>query len=131
MKRKLFRRALIVVLCLLLITPTSPAKAESFGAIKDEVIIAIVVAGAAIGVGLYFAFHHGASLKGCAASGPGGLALTNQGDQLVYQLSGDTADIKPGDLVRVKGKKRHAKVSTPTFLVEKLSKDYGPCPIHP
>jgi hypothetical protein len=43
-------------------------------------------------------------------------------------LMGDTADIKAGDRIRVKGKKK--KKDSPAggkFLVEKLAKNYGPC----
>jgi hypothetical protein len=43
---------------------------------------------------------------------------------------GITSDVKPGDRVRVQGKKKAIGKSSsgnPTFLVEKLAKDYGAC----
>jgi len=94
--------------------------------------VAIVAIGAGIGFGIYFAFHHGHSLTGCAVTGANGLQLQNKGDQVTYSLVGAVATIKPGDRVRVSGKKVKKSVgSTPQFLVDNLSKDYGACPATP
>jgi len=47
-------------------------------------------------------------------------------------LSGQVADIKPSDRVRVSGKKEKKKAGAPQqFLVEKLSKDFGACTAQP
>ena len=92
-------------------------------------IIALVGVGALIGVGVYFAVHHGHSLKGCASPGPGGMQLLNEGDQQTYALAGDVDGIKAGNRVRVSGNKKKATGNSRQFVATKLSKDYGPCKI--
>ncbi len=95
---------------------------------QDELIIAaIVVIGAAIGIGIYVAIHHGSTITGCAASGPNGLTLENEGDQQIYALMGDVAAVKPGDRMRVSGKKKKASGATHPFLVDKVKTDFGAC----
>jgi hypothetical protein len=43
-------------------------------------------------------------------------------------LIGDIANIKTGDRIRISGKKNKKDASGKRdFLVEKLTKDYGPC----
>ena len=92
--------------------------------------VAAVIAGVGVGIGLgvYFAVRQNHSLTGCAVAGANGLELQNRGDQQTYALIGQVADIKPGDRVRVSGKKEKKKASAPQqFLVEKLNKDFGAC----
>lgn len=73
--------------------------------------------------------HHGHhSLRGCAVSGPNGLQLRNRGDQQTYALTGEVASIKPGEQVRVSGRKqKKSGAAPPQFLVDNLTKDYGSC----
>lgn len=133
MKRTLFRRAIIGTICLGLALDAAPSRADTFENIKNEVILGSIGVGAAIGVGVFFAFHHGASIRGCAANGPDGLEIRTQNGADVYQLSGATAEVRAGDLVRVKGKKKRAKDGdVPMFVVSGLAKDYGACTaVHP
>jgi hypothetical protein len=129
MTGKLCQRALVCAVCLGLLGESAPARADSLKTDADEIGIAIVAVAAALGVGIFFAIHHGASIKGCAESGPDGLAIRNQGDQALYQLTGDSSGVKAGELVRVKGKKKSAKSGAArTFVVSKLAKDFGACP---
>ncbi len=91
--------------------------------------VGIAAIGAGIGIGTYYAVKHNRTLTGCAVSGSSGLELTTESDPHTYSLLGDTAAIKPGDRVRLFGKKkkRHGADIQP-FLVEKVSRDFGPCP---
>ncbi|HWE87118.1 MAG TPA: hypothetical protein VG267_19385 [Terracidiphilus sp.] len=91
------------------------------------VAIGIAAVGAAIGVGVYFAIRHNASITGCAASGLNGLQLVNEGDSQTYSLMGIVASIKPGDRVRVSGKKKKVAGVAHPFLVEKVKRDFGAC----
>jgi hypothetical protein len=119
---------------MLLVTASRPASANSIPTKSDVVWIGIAIGaiGAGIGIGIYYAVHHGHSLKGCAVSGPGGLQLQSQGDQQAYALVGEVAAIKPGERVRVSGKKAKATTGAgPQFIVEKIDKDYGACKISP
>jgi hypothetical protein len=124
-----------VIVCALALTATAPANAQIGGVTSGDAIgigIAVGAIGVGIGIGVYYAFHHGHSLTGCAVSGTNGLELQNKGDQQTYALVGEVAAIKPGDRVRVSGKKKKKPAgSTPHFLVERLSKDFGPCPGKP
>ena len=123
------------VVCALLVTAaTEPAVANSIPTKSDVVWIGIAVGaiGAGIGIGIYYAVHHNHSLTGCAASSANGLELQNKGDQQTYALVGAVNGIKPGERIRVSGKRvRKSAGSTPQFLVEQLSKDFGPCPANP
>ena len=134
MKRTLFRRALISAICLGLALDTAPSRADTLKTDADLIILGGVAVVAAIGVGVFFAFHHGASIKGCAVNGPDGLEIRTQNGANVYQLSGATAEVRAGDLVRLKGKKRRAQNGdVPMFVVSGVAKDYGGCaaPAHP
>jgi hypothetical protein len=88
----------------------------------------IAGAGAAIGIGVFYAVHHGHSLTGCAATGSNGLELVSEGDQKTWALVGEVNDIKPGKRIRVAGKKElKDSANSRQFLVEKVSKDFGLC----
>jgi hypothetical protein len=128
------RLLIILFICAFCLTTTKTASAGIAGASNGKtagVIIALVGVGALIGVGVYFALHHGHSLKGCASSGPGGMQLLNDSDQQTYALAGDVDGIKPGNRVRVAGSKKKLAGDNRQFVTSKLSKDYGPCTIKP
>ena len=122
----------ILLLCVLCLATTRTASAD-IGNVGDAkatgVIFAIVGVGALIGVAIYYAVHHGHSLRGCASSRPDGIELLNDSDQKTYLLGGDVNGIKPGDRVRVSGDKQKNGGSGRQFFVKKLSKTYGPCKI--
>jgi hypothetical protein len=125
----------VVTICAVLATATAPTTAQSStpigGVTKSDVVwigVAIGVIGAGIGIGVVYAVHHGHSLNGCTVSGTGGLELQSQGDQHTYALVGKVTGIKPGERVRVSGKKTKMSAGAPQqFIVEKLAKDYGSC----
>jgi hypothetical protein len=71
--------------------------------------------------------HH--TLKGCVLSTPSGLELRTADNQ-TYALSGTTADLTPGNTIRVHGdRQKHDKSAAgdQVFLVQKMQKNYGPC----
>jgi hypothetical protein len=121
-----------LLLCVLCLTTTRTASAD-VGNVGDAkatgVIFAIVGVGALIGVGIYYAVHHGHSLRGCASSRPDGIELLNDSDQKTYLLGGNVNGIKPGDRVRVSGDKQKNGGSGRQFFVKKLSKNYGSCSV--
>lgn len=124
----------LVVCALLLPAPANasrvrPAQSNQIVS-KGQVagIVALIVAvGAAIGIGIYVAVRHGSTITGCAASGPDGLSLENEGDHQTYSLMGDLAAVKPGDHLRVSGKKKKTRGTTHPFLVDKVKRDFGAC----
>ncbi|MGB6134708.1 MAG: hypothetical protein WCC14_15235 [Acidobacteriaceae bacterium] len=126
-------------LCALLVAATVPATGQSGtpigGVTKSDavwIVVGIAAVGAGVGIGVFYALHHGHSLNGCAMSGTNGLELQNRGDRQTYALIGEVAGIKPGDRVRVAGKKEKKSVADgQSFVVEKLIRDYGPCKAQP
>lgn len=128
--------AVWALLLITALTARSQVVAESpcIGVCKNEVvgILAGIAGGsAAIGIGVYIAFHHGRSIAGCTVAGANGLQLQSKGNQQTYALIGAVAAVKPGDRIRVSGKKEKQKTGDPQqFLVERLTRDYGPCAAH-
>jgi hypothetical protein len=75
--------------------------------------------------------HNRHNIQGCVVAGGTGVGIM-QDDSKVFTLVGAPADLKVGDMVRLHGAKVKAKKGSkdgPTFVVEKLKKDYGPCKI--
>jgi hypothetical protein len=102
-----------------------PSRTEVYGAAIG--IAAVLVVGTVVLVEVHKSHH---TIKGCVTNGPDGLEVTNQGDERVYALTGTTASVKVGDIVRVHGsKEKFKKGSTVSreFAVEKINRDYGPC----
>jgi hypothetical protein len=125
----------MVAACALLVTATDTAKAQ-IGVTKsqaDWIVVGIAAIGAGAGLGIYFAVRqHGHSLTGCAGSGPDGPELVSESDQQTYALAGEVGGIKPGERIRISGKKEKQSAGAhPQFLVEKLNKDFGACKAPP
>ena len=88
-------------------------------------------AGAGIGLGIYFSVRHGHMLKGCADSGADGLVLVSEANRQTWSLIGDVSGIRPGERVSVSGSKQKKTAGdSRRFVVERISHDYGPCPVH-
>ena len=99
---------------------------------QEVAVVAIVggVVGTAIAVPVVISHNHH-NLKGCVISGGNGVQVV-QDDTKTFTLVGAPADIKVGDMVRLHGVKVKAKKGSndgPTFVVEKFTKDYGPCKV--
>lgn len=139
MKSGRIRILATVVACAMAVAATAPASAQSGtpigGVTKSDaawIVVAIAAIGAGLGIGIYYAVHHNQRLTGCAVSGANGPELRNRDDQQTYALVGAVAAIKPGERVRVSGKRvKKSTGPTPQFLVDHLSKDYGVCPASP
>ena len=132
MNRSLFLRMGILLLCLCLLPVQTQAQTD-LKSQGNEIVAGVVATVVVLGVVIGVVIHHANSepaIKGCAVTGPNGLELKNEGDGQTFQLLGITSDVKPGDRVRVQGKKKaigKSNSGNPTFLVEKLAKDYGAC----
>ena len=127
--------AAFVVLSLLLL---SKANAQALGpnipgtSITPGEAIGIVAGSAAAITIVTIVLVHNAhpTLKGCVTSGPGGLLVQNEGDQKTYALTGTTASLRVGDIVKVKGKKykkQKDSAGNEEFAVTQAGRDYGPC----
>src|ERR1700756_1226058 len=100
----LWRTVLIVALTVFLITP---ARADKFQTVGDEIVVGIVVVAAGLVVATVLIIHYSKkrTITGCINSGENGMIVTDEKDKQTYKLSGDIARIKPGDRTRLQGKK--------------------------
>jgi hypothetical protein len=129
---------------LLLCGATSPSSCSNSNTNNDipgtslsegQAIGIVVGVGAAIAVGTIVLVevhksHH--TIKGCVTAGSDGILVHNEGDQKVYSLTGITANVKVGDIVKVNGnknKKQKDAAGDEDFAVAKVSRDYGPCKV--
>jgi hypothetical protein len=107
----------------------------SIGPSKTEVVLAAVgigVGGAVVATAVYEVNHSHHNVKGCVSTGPNGLELANDWDKKTYALVGESANLKAGEKVRLHGKKEKKLKGDPgnqRFLVEKVTKDLGPCQV--
>ncbi len=130
MDRKVLAAVLTSALTLALCVPV---QAQSSGKIVSNGTIAGVIVGVVAGVAVIaiVAVHYSKkrSITGCVRSGANGMTVTDEKDRQSYTLSGDTANIKPGDRMRLQGKKAKTKGSDNTLVWEarKVSKDFGVC----
>jgi len=102
-----------------------PSKGEVVGAVVG--IVAVVVVGTVVLVEVNKSHH---TIKGCVTAGPNGLAVHTEGNGKVYALTGVTANVRVGDVIKVHGSKQKGQkdsVGDQDFAVEKISRDYGPC----
>lgn len=132
MSSKPFRRLVLVALlvCVSLGIFIKPAQAQLAPTQGQAIgiLVIIVAIGAGIGIGIYALANKSPSITGCAASGPGGMTLEDENDHQVFTLTGDTADLKAGDRLRLIGKKKKRDASgNRAFVVSKLKRDFGPC----
>jgi|SRR5580765_4803654 hypothetical protein len=110
-----------------------PVQAQSSGKIVSNGTIAGVIVGVAAGVAVIVivAVHYSKkrTVTGCINSAADRMTVSDEKDRQVYELSGDTTGIKPGDRMTLQGKKAKSTGSTkpPTWEVKKVSEDFGVC----
>jgi uncharacterized membrane protein len=123
-----WRGVLIIILCLVLITP---ARADGFQKLGDEIVIGIVVVSAAIAVlvVVLIVHHNGkkATITGCVNSAANGMSMTDEKDKHTYALSGDLIGVKAGDRMTLEGKRRKENGTTFVFEAHRVTHDLGGC----
>ena len=120
--------ALVTVL-LSAITILAPAQSKidlgHIGPSNAEIVGAAVGLAAVSGVVLYLTLHK-TTITGCLRSVEGANILTNEADNLTYQLV-DGPRLNPGERVKIQGKKKKDKTGKLSFRVKKLNRDFGRC----
>jgi hypothetical protein len=122
-----WRAVLIVVLSMAL---TAPARAESLATAEKQVITGIVVV--SIGVGVLITYlivhykHKKSTITGCVVSGANGLSLTDEKDKRAYTVSGDPVGVKPGERMSLEGKRKESGKML-VFEAHSVTKDFGAC----
>jgi hypothetical protein len=129
MTRKCSWRGILIVV--LSVGLGMPARAENPE--KVLIVIAATTTAAAIAVVATVASAHHRRKKivitGCVISGENGMTVTDEEDRKIYALTGNTTDIKPGDRMKLEGKKVKPKSPDETFVWEakEVIKDFGVC----
>ena len=114
-------------------TQSLPCTQSGWWPTKGEEVAIGVAVGAGVGLAVTAAAvhnHNEHTLKGCVSAGSNGLQLLNDKDKKTYSLVGVTAGIKDGERVKLHGEKKEKHKHDPVnreFLVEKTTKDLGPC----
>jgi hypothetical protein len=84
--------------------------------------------GAAAGVGVAFlALHHHGAVTGCVRQTDDGLRLVDEKKNKSYALEAGSVNVKPGDLVELKGKKSSGNGGAQMFEPTKVVKNFGTC----
>jgi hypothetical protein len=122
---------LIVVLGLALAKPAEAQFTGQVGPSGGPIVAGIVVTAAALIVVTVLVIHYSKkrAITGCVVSGQSGMTIVDEKDKQIYMLSGDTTDIKPGDRMKLKGKKVKQKGPDKTLVWEasQVNKNYGAC----
>ena len=134
MTSKFFSRLLILVFGLALAKPTRAQQCLPCGQIGPNtgpIIAAIVATAAAVVIVTVVVIHESKkrTITGCVNSGANGMTLTNEKDTQIYALLGDTTGVKPGDRIKLQGKKVKAKGPDKALVwkATKVTKDFGVC----
>ena len=108
-----------------------PLEAQNSGKIVSNGTIAGAIVGVAAGVAVVaiVAIHYSKkrTITGCVNSVTKGMTITDEKDKQSYVLSGDTTNIKPGNRMRLQGKKAKSSDKTLVWEARKVTKDFGVC----
>ena len=106
-------------------TPGYVAPKSGYGSGKA---IGIGVGAAAAGAGtLFLIMHHHGAVTGCVRQSDDGLRLVDEKRNKSYALETGSVDVKPGDLVELKGKKSSGNGGAQMFEPTKVIKNFGTC----
>jgi hypothetical protein len=129
--RLLQRPTAIVLIWMSLRLLARPAEIQSYVPNKDLAIGYGAIAAGVVTL-IYSSINEGHFIKGCTVSSQSGLQLQDEGNNRTYMLLGVTANIQPGDRIRLKGKKSTKDSSgNRVFLVQQIVKEYGHCKVQP
>jgi len=101
------------------------------GVTTGEIVGALAAAAAVVVVVVIVAVHYSKkrTITGCVSSGANGMTLTDEKDKQIYELSSNTEGIKPGDRMKLHGKRVTTKGPDKKLVWETKSveKDFGVC----
>jgi hypothetical protein len=95
-----------------------PSGAEVAGAIVGVAVAATLI--------LYFVLRS-PTITGCVLSTDASMTFVDEKDHHTYALAGDHLNLKPGERLKLKGKKSKDKDGKPTLRVKNVDHDYGTC----
>jgi hypothetical protein len=97
-------------------------------------IVGVIAAAAAfVVVSTILVIHYSKkrSVTGCVAAGANGMIVTKEGSNRTYLLAGNTVGIKPGDRMKLHGRKARSSGPEKALVwdTEKVTRDYGVCKV--
>lgn len=114
-------------------TQPNQCKSNSGGGGNGGLIAGVVIGGAVVATAIVVPVaisHSRHTLKGCAITGDNGLQVIEEDSTKRFTLAGTTDAIKVGDTVKLHGsRQKKQNGAEQAFVVEKISKDYGPCKV--
>jgi hypothetical protein len=121
----------VILIIVLSVSLAVPARADS--ALTALIVIAAATTAAAVAVVVGVAAAHRRNkivITGCVVSGEKEMTVTDEENRKTYTLSGNTTGIKPGDRMRLQGRKVKPKGPEETLVwkTKQVIKDYGVCP---
>jgi hypothetical protein len=127
--------AILVVAACATLSPRVEAQSSQSGNLNFTAYkVAIVVGAVAVGAIVAVVLIHKSSgsetaITGCVSSEDNGLTLTNDRDNRLYVLTGNTSGITPGDRMSLKVKQVRSKKPGNGFAWEtkKITKGLGAC----
>ncbi len=123
----------VVLIIALILALAPPSNAQGSGKIgyNGPVVGPILGGAAAVAVVIILAVHYSKkrSITGCVASTGTAMTITDENDKRIYALSGNTTSVRPGDRMKLKGKKVKPTSPDKTLVWEAtdVSKDFGVC----
>jgi len=99
---------------------------DRIGPSGAEVAGAIAGAAGAATLILYFLLRS-PSITGCVQATDASMTLVNEKDNHAFALTGNVPDLKPGERLRLKGKKLKGKEGKLTFRIKSVDHNYGAC----
>jgi len=129
LQKSLFRAVLIVVICVALATP---AKANNLDNAARNIVIGIVAVTAAIAVvATVLVIHYSKkrTITGCVKPAENGMTITDEKNQQIYALSGNTVGVLPGERMELRGQKLKptGPDKAPIWDARSVIKDFGVC----
>lgn len=125
---KCVRPFIVLIMCLAMTVPSAQAGQQVIS--NGQVAAAAVGAGIVIAVGVYVAYKvikKQKTIEGCVETAENPLMLTDLKDKKTYVLESESLPIKPGQHLKVKGKKSKDKSGMLHLRVKKIVKDFGSC----
>ena len=121
-----------ILIIALVFALSTPARADNLSTLGEHILIGIVAVAAAVGVVatvLILHYSKKRAITGCVNSGTDGMTITDEKDKQIYALSGNTTSIKPGDRMKLRGRKVKAMGpdKTPIWEAKQVAKDFGVC----
>jgi hypothetical protein len=128
-QRSFWRVLLISIVCVALATPATAGTLDNNA---RNIVIGIVAATAAVAVVVTVVVIHYSrkrTITGCVNAGASGMTITDERDQRVYAVSGNTAGVAPGERMKLRGQRLKSRGAdkTHTWVATEVAKDFGVC----